>query len=583
MKISRLSQYLVKLENTPSRIQMTEILADLIKETDKEEIEKVVNLILGQLAPQYRGIVFNIADRLMIEALAKAYKTKKDKVIELYKKEGDLGITASVLSQSAKIKVQKSKLSVTDVFERLLDIAKDEGERSVERKIEGMAKLLSELDPQSSRFIARIPVGRLRLGFSDKTILDALSWMERGDKSAKNKLESAYNVLPDVGLLAKQVMEKGIDKASRNVSPVIGVPLLPMLAQRLKSPAEMIEKMGEVSVEPKFDGLRIQLHYKKSGFPDVEKGEATSNVVKAFTRNLNETSWMFPELEDIEKFIQANEVILDTEAVGVDEKRRTLANFQTTMTRRRKHDIAEISSKVKIKFNVFDIMLVDNKNLIETPYRKRREILAKVVKDGKILDVDDYEITEDPKRIAELMERKLKVGMEGIIVKKADSSYIAGRTGWRWVKMKEKEDSLTKLADTIDCVVMGYSVGKGKRVSFGLGQFLVGVRANGKIKTVSKIGTGLKDEQFRELKKKLSNIKVKVKPKEYDVHKNYIPDYWIIPKVVVEIAADEITKSPTHTAGLALRFPRLVKIRDDKDAFQATKIGEVRKLFKMMN
>ena len=175
--------------------------------------------------------------------------------------------------------------------------------------------------------------------------------------------------------------------------------------------------------------------------------------------------------------------------------------------------------------------------------------------------------------------------MEGVIVKKYDTAYIPGRTGWRWVKMKEEEAASGKLADTIDCVVMGYSAGRGKRVSFGLGQFLVGVLdppAGGMIKTVTKVGTGLTDEQFRELKKRLSGLEVKDKPKEYaDVSKLLQPDFWVEPSLVVEIAADEITKSPNHSAGLALRFPRLVRFRDDKSPDQATTVAEVKKLYEM--
>ena len=167
--------------------------------------------------------------------------------------------------------------------------------------------------------------------------------METGDKSKKVLLETAYNVLPDVGLLAVHVKELGIDKAVDKVTPVVGVPILPALAARLKSPREMINKMTEVAIEPKFDGLRIQLHYKKKGF----KGGGN---FKAYTRNLNETSWMFPELDNLASKIDANDAIFDSEAVGVDEQRKTLANFQTTMTRRRKHDIANIAQKVKIRF-----------------------------------------------------------------------------------------------------------------------------------------------------------------------------------------------------------------------------------------
>src|SRR4030043_1363965 len=351
MTFRELAQYLDALEKTPSRIEITKILADLFKKAGKSEIDKVTYLILGNLAPVYSGVVFNLAEKMLIRTLAKAYGIDSDKTLELFKQKGDLGGVAYALSQNQNLKLKNQDLSVDDVYKMLLEIAGDQGEKSVERKIDKMAELLSHLDPLSSRFVVRIPLGKLRLGFSDKTVLDALSWMETGGKSKKNLLEQAYNLLPDVGLLAKNVKEFGIDEAIKRITPKIGVPTLPMLAQRLKSPSEMIEKMKKVYVEPKFDGLRIQIHYKKAGFgptsPEASRGK--KDDVRAFTRNLNETSWMFPELKNISKYIKADEIILDTEAVGVDEERLTLSNFQTTMTRRRQHDIEKIASKVSIK------------------------------------------------------------------------------------------------------------------------------------------------------------------------------------------------------------------------------------------
>jgi DNA ligase-1 len=575
MKFSELSDYLEKLEKTSSRLAITEILSDLFKKVEVSEIDKVTYLILGKLAPGYKGIVFNMADKLLIRVIAMAYETSDDQVLSEYKKLGDIGETAQVFASDSKNQTKSSNLSITDVYNGLLKVAADKGEDSVERKIEELSKLLSSLDPLSVKYLARIPVGRLRLGFSDKTILDALSWMETNGKGKKSELEAAYNILPDVGLLAKAVKEKGINMAAKNISPVLGVPILPMLAARLKSPTEMIAKMKKVLVEPKFDGLRIQIHYKRSGF---ENGEA----VKAFTRNLNETSWMFPELAELGKHINAEEAILDTEAVGVDEERSAMANFQTTMTRRRKHDIEEMAKKVSITFNVFDIMYKDGESHINTAYVERRKILSLTVKDSNLMQIVDYVVTEDPIKIGEMMALELGEGLEGIIVKKADSGYIAGRTGFRWVKMKESEGQKAKLADTIDAVVMGYYRGKGKRTTFGLGGFLIGIPDGEVIKTLTKIGTGLTDDQFRELKQRLNPLEVKDKPKEYGiVEKILIPDVWVTPSLVVEIAADDITKSPNHSSGFALRFPRLVKFRDDKDPERATTLGEIKKLYKI--
>ena len=578
MKFSELALFLEKLEKTPSRLSITEILSDLFKKSPSGEIDKITYLVLGQLAPAYEGIVFNMADKMVVRAISKAGGKENKDVVELYKKLGDLGEVAERLAKSEG-SVVDSQLTVSGVYDILLEIANDSGEDSVGRKVEKLAKLFSSLDPLSVRFVARIPLGKLRLGFSEKTILDAISWMLKGDKSLKTKLERAYQVLPDVGSLVKRVKTEGIEKATKGVKPIIGAPVLPMLAQRIKSPKEMIEKMGQVAVEPKFDGLRLSLHLKrgKSGF------------IKAFTRNLNDNSWMFPELTQIRDCVNADEVILDCEAVGLDEETKQLANFQSTMTRRRKHEIGNTLKKVGITFFIFDILSLNGKNLMEKSYLERRKVLENTLKDGKNFKIVESEITLDPKRIDELYTKEVKAGYEGIIVKKADASYVPGRTGWRWVKMKQGETEESKLADTIDAVVMGYSMGKGKRSGFGVGQFLVGVvdptsrtlRGASKIKTTSKVGTGLTDEQFKQLNQKLKNLRTKEQPKEYEIHKNYTPDYWVEPSLVVEIAADEITKSPTHSAGLALRFPRLINFRDDKTPEQATTLRELEGLFRL--
>jgi DNA ligase-1 len=251
------------------------------------------------------------------------------------------------------------------------------------------------------------------------------------------------------------------------------------------------------------------------------------------------------------------------------------------MTRRRKHEIEKTLQKIRIEFFVFDLLSKNGQSLMDKDYQERRKELEKVVKPGKILKLVGYEVTKDPKRINDLYKQRAKEGYEGIIVKKANATYVPGRTGWRWVKMKQEGTSTAKLADTVDAVVMGYTLGKGKRAQFGVGQFLVGIKKNEKYVTTTKIGTGLTDEQLREMSERLKKLRVKEKPKEYELHRNYIPDYWVIPSLVVEIAADEITVSPTHTAGLALRFPRLVRFRDDKSPKDITTAKELQKMFKI--
>lgn len=559
MQFKELAAYLEKLEKTSSRLEITRILSELLKKSNKDEIDKVVYLSLGTLAPNYESIILNLAEKMMIRILASAYGKDIEEVTRLYKAKGDIGNVAQELARKSG-----GNLSVNEVYGKLVEIAKDTGEGSQDRKIEKTAELLKKLDSLSARFVARIPIGRLRLGFSEKTVIDSLS---NGNKGLSAKIEEAYNIRPDIGYVAKLVKEGNLKSAK----PQVGVPVVPMLAQRLNNPAEMVEKMGTVSVEPKFDGLRIFIHYRKK-----------DNFLRIFTRNMNAIPLeTFPELRDVGKYIKAHEIILDTEAIGVDPKREMFLDFQKTIQRRRKHEVSKTASEIPLQFQVFDVLLVNGESMIGKPYLERREKLTKVVSGGKILRVDENTITKDPEVIRALHKKYLKMGLEGVVVKRASGLYVSGRTGWNWVKMKEEEGKTGKLADTVDCVIMGYTIGKGKRVSFGVGQFLAGVRDGDVFKTVTKVGTGLTDEQFRELNERLKKIVVKEKPKEYEVNKDLTPDFWVMPKEVIELAADEVTVSPKHTAGYALRFPRLVRFRDDKGPDEATTTKELHDLYKL--
>lgn len=549
--------YLQKLEKTSSRLEITSILTDLFKKSSVDEIQNITYLSLGVLAPNYEGVLLNLAEKMVLRSISIAYETELDKVADLYKKLGDCGNVAEQLG--TRQKALGTSLTVTGVYEKLLEIAKDNGEGSQERKIEKMADILKNLDPLSARFVARIPVGRLRLGFSEKTVIDALAGH---DKKIQSEIESAYNVRPDIGFIALKTKSGEL----KSVSPKIGTPVVPMLAARLNSTSEMIKKMGEVSVEPKFDGLRIFIHFDRK-----------AGITKIFTRNMNAIDInTFPELSVVGKYIKADEVILDTEAVGLDPEREGFLDFQKTIQRRRKHNIEKNATEIPLQFQVFDMLLCDGKNLMNTPYRIRREELGKRVVNGGLLRVDENTITKDSEVIKTLHEKYLKLGLEGVVVKKANAFYVSGRTGWNWVKMKEEEGREGRLSDTIDCVVMGYFSGKGKRTQFGLGKILVGIRDGDSIKTLTKIGTGLTEEMLVLIRKRLEKLSVKEKPKEYEAQKDLIPDTWVIPSLVIEVTADSISASTKHSLGLSLRFPRFIRIREDKGPNEATTLEELK-------
>ncbi len=608
MKFYRLACFLSKLEKTSSRLEMTEILSQLFKRCSHKEIDKACYLCLGRLAPKYIGIEFNMAEKMIVRTLAVVFKEPIGEITKDYKREGDLGEVAfkfKIKNEKFKSAIQNSKLSVGGVYQRLLEIAQENGQRSQERKIQKMANLLKELDPLSRKYVVRIPISKLRLGFSDMTVLDALSWSKTRDKSLRKILERAFSVLADIGKIAKIFKAKDI-VGIRKIKSEIGVPILPAKAERLKTPEEILEKMdGKCGLEPKYDGFRCQIHFSKekkiSGLAkeSLKLFEEQKYFVRIFSRNLDNMTYMFPDVVAAAERLKAKSVILDGEAIAYNPTTGKFLPFQETVQRKRKHGVREKAKQLPLKVFCFDILNLNGKPLLDLPFKKRRNLLerllAKSKGEEKGLVLTKQEIVKKPQDFETFFREVVSEGLEGLMAKRLDTAYQAGARNFNWVKYKAgmKEG----LADTVDCVVMGYYRGRGKRASFGIGAFLVGVIKISNIEyqkererkieevdqyvTVSKIGTGLTDKQWKEMFKRCEKLRVEKRPKEYKVDKNLFPDVWCLPELVVEIEADTITKSPIHTAGLALRFPRLKRFRDDKDPRQATFLTELERIVKV--
>lgn len=564
MLFALLAAQFEQLEQTSSRLKMTDILAALLKETPVELLQRTVYLLLGQLGPLYQRIDFGVADKMVVRSLARMSHQSTSAITNHYKTRGDLGLVAAELAAERGDVIPT--LEVPAIYEALTQIAEASGEGSQEIKIDRLVELLSVTTPTEAKYVVRIVLGKMRLGFSDKTILDALSLISDGSKNYREALDYAYQVLPDIGWIAVKVTEDGVDQLVREVQPAIGVPVMPSLAQRLKTADEMIGKMGKVAVEPKYDGTRVQIHYSQS-----------TGMIKTFARSLEDTTAMFPELAEAVTQIKAESIVLDCEAVGFDPTTGNLLPFQETITRKRKHGIEDVSKSVPIRFYCFDVLYLNGKSMLRQPLWQRREALEQAIQAGPIIIIDPLRVTESADELREFHQQQLAAGLEGAMVKKYDGEYQPGRTGWNWVKFKEVEEARGKLKDTIDGVVMGYYAGRGKRSAFGVGAFLLGVRneATGEIVTIAKIGTGLSDDQWRELKQRVDERISQNQPKEYTVAEALKPDVWAEPAIVVEVAADELTKSPLHTAKLGLRFPRLVRFRDDKRFDQTTSLAEL--------
>ncbi len=618
MLFSDFAIYLQRLEQTAARNTITEILAELFHHTPPSDIEKICYLLQGRVVPLYEPLEFGVADKMMIRALAQGLTVRQDEVLVQFKKTGDLGSVAEELkvkSQKSKVKTTTQKLKVEDVYQQLLAVAQASGEGSQEEKVALLADLLACVDPLSARFITRIPLGKLRLGFSDMTILDGLSWMMKGTKEHKKELEAAYNVRPDLGVLARIIKEKGIDGIA-HIKPAVGTPIMMARANRLSSPGEILQKIGRCAVEFKYDGLRLQMHYdrkiRNSKFEIRNKLQQESlfqkekntidasrgGKIKMFSRNLEEITRMFPDIaQAVIGQIDAESCIIEGEVVAYNPETGVFVPFQETMQRKRKYDIAAKALEIPVKLFAFELLYCNGTSFVDEPYEVRKKELKRIVKKGDTLVYAQETVVADEAHIEDLFEQSVKLHFEGIIAKKLDGRYEAGMRGWSWIKYKKAMDS--KLNDTIDTVVMGYTRGEGKRTSFGVGQFLVGVydEKNDRFVTVSKIGTGLTDEQFREFITRVKPLETKTQPIQYDFDKLLTPDVWLMPQLVVEIACDEITRSAVHTAGrimtpsksgkafsvktpgFALRFPRLVRFRDDKKPTDATTVKEIARLY----
>lgn len=579
MQFSHLSVYLQKLETTSSRNEITQILSEVFKESSKDEIGKICYLLLGRIEPQYTGVEFNFAERMMIRAMSLSYTTDSVQILKEYKETGDLGDVAQNLAK--KRGKHDGSLTVEEVFARLHELATTGGGGSQEKKVALVSQLLKEIDPLSAKYIVRIPLGKLRLGFSDATMLDALSLLKVGDKSARKTIEAAYNVLSDIGEIAKKVKQNSLESLAK-VETTPGIPVRTSLAERLPSAVKIIEKVGpKVAIEPKYDGFRVQLHI---GEIEGVRG------IRVFSRNHENVSSMFPEIVEAAKKLPLKDAIFDSEAIGFDPKTQKFALFQQTVQRKRKHDIESMSGEIPLKVFVFDILYLNGKDLIGEPFFKRRKLLEDIIGNsvGTIMLTRQI-VIEKPEELKEAFDEYIKEGLEGIMAKKLDAPYQAGGRGFHWVKYKKYTEG--EVSDTIDCVLMGAYRGRGKRAGFGVGGFLIGIPGkDGNYYSLTNLGTGLTDEQFKSMYKMVEELAVNTQPTEYIVDKNAAPDIWVKPKVVLEILADEITLSPRHTAGMekggkgySLRFPRLIGVRTDKSPEQATSVSEVATLYKQQS
>jgi DNA ligase-1 len=565
---SELSSFLDRLESTSSRNELVKTLAELYSKASPDEIQPMTYLIQGRLVPFFEPVEIGLGEKLVMAAIAQAFATPADEVAKRFGQLGDLGLLASQLSTHGTT----TSLSVNDVHARLMEIAGAAGTGSVERKRSLFAGLLQAVDPISAKHLVRITLGRLRLGIGDPTVLDALSFASKGDRSLRPVLEGAYNRVSDLGLIAKTLWSGG-ETAVNALKVTVGRPIRSQLAERLPNPEAVIKRLGMVAVQPKYDGIRVQIH--KNGAE-----------VRVFSRNLEDYTLMFSELTAAARDLKEKTLILDGEAIAYSKELEEYLPFQLTASSRRQHGIEQAALDLPLVAFIFDILYRNGRDLTELPYEERLAMVDQVIAGSTVLLPAPIIKTDSVEVLTKTLLDNISQGLEGVVVKRPDSKYQAGARNFNWVKLKRHTSG--ELNDTVDLVLLGYYFGKGKRAEFGVGALLAGVydADRDRFATITKLGTGLSDAEWRQIHERADKLQVDHRPARVD--SILTPDVWLEPEVVVEVMADEITPSPRHTAGrvgeesgFALRFPRVVSFRGaDKRPEDATTVKEIGELFR---
>jgi DNA ligase-1 len=567
-----------KIEATTKRLEMTDLLVGLLKNTPKDVVAKVVYLTQGKIYPDFVGLEIGVAEKLAIKALARTSGRRQKEIEEDLKKSGDIGETAqNLLAKKKQTTFFQKPLTAQRVYETLDKMAKTAGSGAVDSKMAFLAGLLSDASPKEAKYIMRTVTGNLRLGIADMTVLDALAIAYGGGKEARELIERAYNISSDLGRVANVVAEEGLE-GIKKFQVVVFEPIRPMLAERLSVPEDILEKLGGKCVaEYKYDGERVQAHKKGS-------------QVVLYSRRLEDISSQYPDVIELVKGqVKAKEAILEAECVAIHLETGELLPFQELMHRRRKYGIEKAMEQYPVTLFMFDALYVDGKDLTLDAYPVRREALEKAIKEKDRVKAAKHIITNNAKKLEAFFEEAIENGCEGLICKAIgkDSVYQAGARGWLWIKYKR--DYKSEMTDTVDLAVVGAFHGRGKRAgTYGALLLATYTPDTDSFETVTKCGTGFTDKDLAKIPEMLQ--KHVIPRKHSRVQSMLEADVWFEPAVVLEILGAEITLSPIHTcamdsirkgSGLAIRFPRFTgNYRLDKAAEDATTSAEVVEMYR---
>lgn len=557
---------------------MTDVLAQLLELATSDEIEKVIYLTQGKIHPDWKGEPeIGMGDKMIQETIIRATGLPRNEMEQLLADKGDIGLVAEEGFNRKKLgSLGKKKITVDDVYTGLDLIARESGEGSVNRKINGLVKLMVNTTPQGAKYLARIVSGSLRLGIGDMTILDALSKAYTGTTENRPVLERAYNLSSDLGEVARTLSDSDLETL-KDFHVKVGKPIRMMSAQRLSSAEEVLAKLGNgCAAEYKLDGERFQIH---------KKGEE----VDIFSRRLENITHMYPDVVRLTiDHILVRDAIVEGEAVAIDPETLEMQPFQVLMQRRRKYKINEMMEKLPVAVFLFDCLFIDGEDLTRTPYPKRRLKLEGVVEETDRFHLVQTVQTDDARELDRFFQQSIADGTEGLVVKSLsdDSIYRAGARSWLWVKLKRSYQS--RMIDPVDLVIVGAQHGRGRRVGNYGALLCASYEPKQEIyKTVCKVGTGFTDKDLEEIPEILSEWRID--RKDPSLESLVEADVWFKPGAVIEVLGDELTLSPTHTsayskikedAGLAIRFPRFIRWREDKGPEDATTEEELIQMYK---
>jgi DNA ligase-1 len=524
-----------RLEGISGRLEMIDVISRELPGLSADELPIFVRFVMGRIFPDWSLTQLGIGPNLLYEAIGYVAGVKKDEVVEKINVTGDVGkAVEELLAIKSQTTFFHEELDLVRVYHELMTIAAQEGKKSQREKLLSVRRLLGNARPIEGRYLARIMLEELRIGVGEGSVRDAITKAFNADAALVEHAMQALNDLGEVARLAKT----GPD-ALRDVHITLFHPVRMMLAQAGAIP-DMIKEHGEIAAEFKYDGSRFQFHKR-------------GNWCRMYSRRLEDVTGALPDV--IEQLLGAtdHDVILDGEVIAINKDRPM--PFQSVLRRfRRRHDVAEARAEIKLVPHVFDILYLDGETLIDLPLSERRRKLEGVVH----FFIAPQVVSTDQTVIGQTYQAALDAGHEGLMLKVPSSPYSPGQRGKNWIKIKPE-------VDTLDLAVIGAEWGEGKRAHV-FGSFLVACQDEGKLVPLSRVATGFSDEQLAEVYDLLKDSVTAKSGKEVTFE----------PVLVFEVGYSELQVSPTYQGGFALRFPRFVRIRDDKGISEIETLESIR-------